>query len=70
MEDGRLLTVNILHHVDAQPVAGDGHEDLPGTLPPGQVIGGAPRGYCTEQELQVILLGQLLRRRNETAELY
>lgn len=63
-------TVNVLDHVDAEPMPGDGHQDFPSALPPGQVVGRAPRGYCTEQKLEVVLLRQLLRWGHEAAEFH
>lgn len=60
----------VFDHVDAEAVSRDGGEHLPGASPPGQVMGGAPGGDGTEQQLEVVLLGQLLRRRHECAELH
>lgn len=63
-------TVYVFHHVDAESVSGDGGEHLPGASPPRQVVGGAPGGDGTEQQLEVILLGQLLRRRHKCAQFH
>lgn len=60
----------VFHHVDAESVSGDGGEHLPGASPPRQVVGGAPGGDGTEQQLEVILLGQLLRRRHKCAQFH
>ena len=60
----------VFDHVDAEAVSGDGGEHLPRAPPPGQVVGGAPGRDGAEQQLQVVLLGQLLRRRHEGAELH
>jgi hypothetical protein len=43
-----VLTMNILHYIDTKTVTRYGNQDFSGTLPPRQVIGRAPRGYCTE----------------------
>lgn len=65
-----VFTVDVLDHVDAEAVPGDGGEHLRRAPSPGQVVGGTPGGDGAEQQLQVVLLGQLLRRRHEGAELY
>ena len=62
--------MDVFDHVDAEAVSGDGGEHLPGALPPGQVVGGAPGGDGTEQQLEVVLLGQLLGRGHEGAQLH
>lgn len=61
-------TVYVFDHIDAEAMSGNSGEHLPRTPPPRQVVGGAPRGDGTEQQLQVIFLGQLLSRRHECAE--
>lgn len=65
-----VYTMYVFHHVDAEAMAGDGGEHLSGTPPPGKVVRRAPGGDGTEQQLEVVLLGQLLRRRHEGAELH
>lgn len=60
----------VFDHVDAEAVAGDSGEHLPRAPPPGQVVGGAPGCDGTEQQLEVVLLSQLLRRRYKGAELH
>lgn len=65
-----VFTMYVFDHVDAEAVSGDGGEHLAGAPPPGQVVGGAPGGDGTEEELEVVLLRQLLRRRHEGAELH
>lgn len=64
------LTVDVLDHVDAEAVSGDGGEHLAGAPPPGQVVGGAPGGDGTEEQLEVIFLGQLLGRGHKRAQLH
>ena len=63
-------TVYVFDHVDTEAMPRDGGEHLPRAPPPGQVVGGAPGGDGTEQQLEVVLLGQLLRRRHKGAELH
>lgn len=63
-------TVYVFDHIDTEAVSGDGCEHLPRTPPPRQVVGGAPRGDGTEQQLEVIFLGQLLGGRHECAEFH
>ena len=65
-----VFTMYVFDHVDAQAVSGDSGEHLPCTPPPGQVVGGAPGGDGTEQQLKVVLLGQFLRRRHKGAQLH
>lgn len=65
-----VYTVYVFDHVDAEAVSGDSGEHLPSASPPGQVVGGTPGCDGTEQQLEVILLGQLLRRRHKGAELH
>lgn len=60
----------VFDHVDAEAVSGDGGEHLPSAPPPGQVVRRAPGGDGTEQQLEVVLLGQLLRRRHKGTELH
>lgn len=60
----------VFNHVDTEAMSGDGGQHLPRTPPPGQVVGGAPGGDGTEQKLQVVFLGQLLRRGHKGAELH
>lgn len=60
----------VFDHVYAEAVSGDGGEHLPRTPPPRQIVGGAPGGDGTEQQLEVIFLGQLLGRRHEGAEFH
>lgn len=62
--------MNVFDHIDTEAMARDGGENLPSTPPPGQVVGGAPGGDGTEQQLQIVLLSQLLRRGHEGAELH
>ena len=64
------ITVYVFDHVDTQAVSGDGGQHLPRAPPPGQVVGGTPGGDGTEQQLEVILLGQLFSRRHKGAELH
>lgn len=64
------LTVYVFDHVDAEAVSGDGGEHLSCAPPPGQVVRGAPGRYGTEQQLQVVLLGQLLCWGDEGAQLH
>lgn len=63
-------TMYVFDHIDTEAVSGDGCEHLPCTPPPRQVVRGAPRGDGTEQQLEVIFLGQLLGRRHECAEFH
>ena len=64
------LTVYVFDHVDAEAVSGDGGEHLPGAGPPGQVMWWTPGCDGTEQQLQVVLLGQLLRRGHVITQLH
>lgn len=63
-------TVDVFDHVDAEAVSGDGGEHLPGASPPGQVVWRTPGCDGTEQQLEVVLLSQLLRRGHKGAELH
>lgn len=65
-----VYTMYVFDHVDTEAMSGDGGEHLPCALPPGQVVGGAPRSDGTEEQLEVILLGQLLRRGHKVTEFY
>lgn len=62
--------MDVFDHIDTESVSGDGGKHLACAPPPGQVVRGAPGGYGTEQQLQVVLLGQLLRRRHKGAEFH
>lgn len=63
-------TVDVFDHVDTEAVSGDGGEHLPRTPPPRQVVGGAPRGDGTEQQLEVVLLGQFFGGGHKCAEFH
>lgn len=63
-------TMYVFDYIDAEAMSGDCGEHLPCTPPPRQVMGGAPGGDGTEQQLEVILLGQLLRGRHKCAKLH
>lgn len=62
--------MDVFDHVDAEAMAGDGGEHLPSAPPPGQVVWGAPGGDGTEEQLEVVFLGQLLGRGHERAQLH
>lgn len=62
--------MDVFDHVDAEAVSGDGGEHLPGAPPPGQVVRGAPGGDGTEEQLEVVFLGQLLGRGHKRAQLH
>lgn len=64
------LTVYVFDHVDTEAVSGDGGEHLSSAGPPGQVVWRAPGCDGTEEKLQVVLLGQLLRRRHVVTQLH
>ena len=64
------LTVDVFDHVDAEAVAGDGGQHLPSAPPPGQVVRRTPGGDGAEEELEVVLLGQLLGRRHKATQLH
>lgn len=63
-------TMYVFDYIDAEAMSGDCGENLPRAPPPRQVVGGAPGGDGTEQQLEVILLGQLLRGRHKCAKLH
>lgn len=60
----------VLDHIDTQTVSGDYGKHFPRAPPPGQVVGRTPGGDGTEQQLEVVFLGQLLGRRHKGAELH
>lgn len=62
--------MDVLDNIDAEAVSGDGGEYFSGALPPGQIVWGAPGGDGTEEQLEVILLGQFLCRRHKAAQLH